>query len=165
MLGRLFPKKIDNDYRGSWIALWLLAPVVLLKLAIGFNVGGFNPYVSNRRVLISADGIPLDSFGAEAAQTVVYFGASWGLSMTLLCVLAIIAFIRYRAMIPLVYLLFAAEQIGRKAMSTHYFPSDGSGAMSIGAMINWGFTGALAVGFVLSLVPRRKRAGNTIASS
>jgi hypothetical protein len=153
---RLFPRAFDNDYRGQWAAIWLFLPVLAMKFLIGFNIGGLNPLVSNRQVLETADGIPLDSFGAQAAQTIVFFGASWGLNMVILCALAVIAFLRYRSMLPLVILLFAAEQIGRKAMSAHYFPAGEGAGTSIGAMINWGFTAALAFAVVLSLIPRRR---------
>lgn len=161
MLGRLFPRRIDNDYRGQTLAIWLLVPVVLFKLVIGFNVAGFNPFVSTEQVLIGADGIPLDTFGAEAAENVVFMAASWGLVMVILCVLAVLALIPYRAMIPLVYLLFAAEQIGRKAISAAKFPAEAEAAsgLSLAAMINWGFTAALVVGFVLSLSTRKRLAG------
>lgn len=160
MLGRLFPKKIDNDYRGARLAIWLLAPIVLLKLTIGFNIAGFNPFVSTEQVLIGADGIPLDSFGAEAAKNVVFMARSWGLVMVIFCFVAVLALIRYRAMIPLVYLMFAAEQIGRKAISATQFAADAdaAGGLSIGAMINWGFTAALVLGFILSLTVRRSNA-------
>ena len=50
MLGRIFPKQIDNAYRGYKLAIWLLAAIVLLRLAMS---GGtlfqtlFAPLVDN----------------------------------------------------------------------------------------------------------------------
>jgi hypothetical protein len=38
VLGRIFPKQLDNNYRGHALAIWLLVPVVLMKLIIGVNV-------------------------------------------------------------------------------------------------------------------------------
>ena len=34
MLERLFPKQFDNIYRGYWLGFWLLAPVLLARLAM-----------------------------------------------------------------------------------------------------------------------------------
>lgn len=154
MLSRLFPKQIDNDYRGYRLAIWILVPIVLLKLAMGFNVAGLNPWVSNRMVAERADGIPLDSFGVEAASTVMFMFASWGLGLLLLNLLALIALIRYRAMIPLIYLLLSLEQFGRKGvavMSPIVRETARTEGFAPGALINWGLMIALAVGLVLSL--------------
>lgn len=158
MLSRLFPKQIDNDYRGLWLAIWLLVPVVLIKLAMGFNVAGLNPWVSNRMVAERADGIPLDGFGVEAASTVMFMFASWGLMLLLVNLLALLALIRYRAMVPLIFLLLTLEQVGRKVIGTlspivreAAVKADG---LSPAVLINWGFLIVLAIGLVLSLLPR-----------
>lgn len=156
MLARLLPKQIDNAYRGHWLAIVLFLPVLVMKTMIGFNIAGLNPYVETRRVLISADGVPLDSFGAEAAAQVIFSSASWGLVLFLMCVLAIVALIRYRALIPLIILLFAGEQIGRKAIAMAAFgPPDAAAEPSFGFYINWAFTIALVLAFLLSLMEKR----------
>ena len=158
MLGRLFPKQIDNTYRGSWVAIWLLIPVLLLKLTIGVNVMGINPWVSNRDVIIKADGVPLDTFSREVQEIVIFLFASWGLGLVLLCVFCVAALIRYRAMIPFVILVLTVEQIGRKAIGALTLsPSGSSDHPSIGAMINWGFSAALVIALALSLTTRRDR--------
>jgi hypothetical protein len=157
MITRLFPKTIDNDYRGSFIALVLFLPVLAMKTLIGFNVSGLNPYVDTRRILISADGVPLDSFGAAAAEQVIFSSASWGLALLLLCALTIVALIRYRSMIPMLILLFAAEQIGRKAIGIKAFgPPETAAEPTFGFYINWAFTIALVLAFLLSLSERRR---------
>ena len=117
MLGRIFPKQIDNDYRGYKLAIWLLVPIVLLKFFMGLNVAGLNPWISNRFVAKTADGIPLETFGAEAASTVMFLFASWGLILLVLSLLGIVVLIRYRAMVPLMYLLLSIEQFGRMGIS------------------------------------------------
>ena len=45
MLGRLFPRSLDNSYEGSWIAVWLFAPVLIAKTLMGFNFSGLNPII------------------------------------------------------------------------------------------------------------------------
>lgn len=159
MFDRLFPKVIDNDYRGPWIAIWLLVPVVLLKLFMGINVAGLNPLVANEYVIINADGVPLDTFDDRTRELVMFLFASWGLALLLFCLFAIVALVRYRAMIPLAYLLLAAEQIGRKLIhiqETTPAPPSPDGP-SFGFMINLAFSIVLIAGFALSLTTRRSR--------
>ena len=107
MLARIFPNQFDNTYRGHWLGLWLLAPVLLARLAIGLN-----STLNTRTVAESADGIPLDTFGAAAANTVVSLFALSGFSFILLSLLGILVILRYRAMIPLMYLLLLIQQLG-----------------------------------------------------
>jgi hypothetical protein len=58
MLTRLFPRQIDNDYRGRVIAIWLLVPLALVKLLQGASVAGLNPLTTSRRILETADRVP-----------------------------------------------------------------------------------------------------------
>ena len=81
LLSRLFPRAIDNCYRGHVAAIWLLVPPAPMKLVIGVNVAGLNPWMSNRTVLEHAEGVPLGSFGANAASQAVFSSATWGLAM------------------------------------------------------------------------------------
>lgn len=158
MLDRLFPKVIDNDYRGPLIAIWLLVPVVLLKLIMGFNVAGLNPLVANEYIIVNADGVPLDTFDAKTQELVMFLFASWGLALFLFCLFAIVALVRYRAMIPLAYLLLAAEQVGRKLIHMQETtPAPTPDGPSFGFMINLAFSIVLVVGFALSLTTRRSR--------
>lgn len=52
MFSRIFPKQIDNAFQGHWLAVWLLVPVVLVKLAMDVN-----SIINTRLVATSADGI------------------------------------------------------------------------------------------------------------
>lgn len=38
MFERIFPRQFDNTYRGYWLAVWILVPLVLAKLAMGISV-------------------------------------------------------------------------------------------------------------------------------
>ncbi|NOT41389.1 MAG: hypothetical protein HOP13_12935 [Alphaproteobacteria bacterium] len=116
MFGRIFPKRLDNEYRGYKLGIWLLLLLLLFKTSISVNALGWNPMMSNHEVLQRADRIPLDTFGADAAKAAVLLFAVWGVTHLVLNVLGFIAAIRYRAMIPLLYLLLLADHIGRKAI-------------------------------------------------
>jgi hypothetical protein len=157
MLGRIFPKRIDNAYRGSVLAIWILVPVVILKFLMGANVAGLNPWIDNREILRTADAIPIDSYGAEAASAVVFLFSAWGLALLALSVMGVVVLIRYRAMIPLMYFLLAFEQLGRKALSEIHpvVRSVEAGGGHAGFWINWGLSAALVIGFILSLAARR----------
>lgn len=153
MLSRLFPKQIDNTYWGSTFAIVLLVPILLMKFVMGLNVAGLNPWVSNRYIAETVDRIPLETFGAEAASTVMFLFASWGLVLFVLSLLGVVVLIRYRAMVPLLFLLLLIEQSGRMwiALAAPIVKAVKSEGISTGALINWGFVAALAIGFVLSL--------------
>ena len=75
MLKQILPQRIDNTYRGHPLAVWLFIPVVVLKTGIALGT-----IFNGRGAAQSADGIPLDSFGASGAEAVVALFAIWGLS-------------------------------------------------------------------------------------
>lgn len=105
MLTRLFPKQIDNDYRGHVLAIWLLVPLALTKLLQGASVAGLNPLRTSRQILEAVDRVPVGAFPAEAASHLVFLFAAWGVCIFVLGLLGILALLRYRAMMPLMYLL------------------------------------------------------------
>jgi hypothetical protein len=66
-------------------------------------------------VLKSVDDVPLDTFTSGGAETVVSLFGLWGLSQLLFGVLLVLVLIRYRAMIPLMYVLLLVEYLSKKA--------------------------------------------------
>src|SRR4051795_7623831 len=109
MLALLFPKEFDNTYRGHPLGRWLFLFVVLARLAIGIN-----STINTRFVAMSADGIPLDRYGAAAADTVTaLFGIS-GFFLLLLSLVGLFVFFRYRAMIPFMFLILLVDQVARR---------------------------------------------------
>ena len=158
MLTRLFPKHIDNEYRGHVLAIWLLVPLALLKFLQGANVAGLLGTGNSRQVLETVDHVPVGAFPAEAASQLIFLFAAWGLGVFILGLLGLIVLLRYRAMLPLMYLLLVIEQVGRQALATiHLDQPFVSLAASPANLINWGFLAALAIGLLLSLTGRRPR--------
>ena len=152
MLGRLFPKTIDNSYRGHPLGIWLFIPIVLIRLIIGFN-----SLIDARHVASSADGIPLDSFGAAGAAEVLSMFALLGLYVMVLPLLSIVVLIRYRAMIPFMYLAMLLVQLGSRALAmANPDPNTSSGAHPIGFFVNLGLLAAMLIGFLLSLAGNRR---------
>ena len=144
MLNRILPERFDDSYRGHRLALWLFYPITGMTL------------VRSAIHLFRSDGgaqsiatIPLDPFGPGGAATVISLFALWGLSQLLLGLLFALVAFRYRAMLPLMYLLILVEYLGRVAIGsvkpivTSGTPPGGPGSF---VMIALG-----AIGLVLSL--------------
>ncbi len=109
VLERLLPRRLDNTYGGRRLALWILAAVVIVKTGIALGT-----IFNGRTAAQSADGIPLESFGAAGAQAVVALFAAWGVGQLVLSALGILALARYRAMVPLVFALILLEHLARR---------------------------------------------------
>ena len=156
MLTRLFPKQIDNDYRGHVLAIWLLVPLALMKVLQGANVAGLLGTGTSRQILETVDNVPVGAFPAEAASQLVFLFAAWGVGVFILGLLGVVVLLRYRAMLPLMYLLLLIEQVGRQALATiHLDRPFVSLVASPANLINWGFLVALAIGLLVSLSGRR----------
>ena len=158
MLNRLFPKQFDNNYQGNVIGIVLLIPLTLVKLLQGGSVAGLNPWVSSGYIIETADRVHLANYPAGAAAEIVFLFSVWGLSILVLSLFALLALIRYRAMIPLAYLLFLIEQLGRKTLGTVHLGADFFAfKLTTASLINWAFLAAIIIGFLASLAARRPR--------
>lgn len=148
MLKRIFPKIIDNTYGGYAIAIWLLVPIALSKLVMGGN-----SIVNTRYVIEVADRIPVSTFDPGAAATLLFLFRCWGLGLALMSLLTLVAVVRYRAMIPLMYLVLTIEQVVRRGF-TLFDPlpilrsTDGP---SSGYVVNLVMTVLLLIGSALSM--------------
>ncbi|MGI8618355.1 MAG: hypothetical protein ACR2L6_04600 [Gemmatimonadaceae bacterium] len=147
MLARILPERIDNDYRGHKLALWFLGLVLLVRIAIALG-SIFNGYGAAS----GPDGIPLASFPPAASQTIVSLFALIGISRLMLAAFAVLALIRYRALVPLMFLLLLLEQAGRQ-VALYYLPVPRVGEPPV-SVINIVPLGLMIVGFVLSLMNR-----------
>ena len=148
MLKRLLPSPADFTYRGSRLALWLLGLILVLKLGVALG-GIFN----GRYAASVADGIPLDAYTPQAAQTVLALFGTLGVTQILLCALGALVLFRYRALVPVFVLLLLIEYLARKAV-TLGMPIVRSGD-SAGGAVNWAVLGVTLVAFILSLQPGR----------
>ena len=62
----------------------------------------------------SADGIPLDTFGAAGADAVLSLFAIWGLSQLVFSVIGVLTLVRYRALVPFMFALLLLEHLARR---------------------------------------------------
>ena len=152
----LFPKLIDNRYRGQWAAFVLFVPVMVIKLLIGINISGLNPMIKPYDILQDVDGIPMDSFTAAAAYEIEFATAAWGGALVILALFGGLAMVRYRALIPVAILMLLLEQSWRQVTSiTEKMMAGAPLLSSAGAQINLTFSAALLAALVLSIIPRK----------
>ncbi|HEX8527108.1 hypothetical protein [Allosphingosinicella sp.] len=150
MLHRLFPSHVDNEFGGYRAALWLLGLYVAIKIVMSVN-SIFNA----ESVAVGGDGIPLDSFGPEAARAVLMLFALMSLGQLMLALIALVTLIRWRALVPAVYLLLIAEHLGRRFI-VHSYAVARTEATPVGAYVNYALLALLALGLVLSLLQARR---------
>jgi hypothetical protein len=156
MIDTILPPRLDNTYRGRATALWLFAVILVVKTGIALGTI-FNGHTAAQ----SADGIPLDSFGTAGAQAVVALFAIWGLAQLVISGMGILALVRYRAMIPLMFATLLLEHLARKGLLL-VKPIASTGTAP-GVYINLALVVLMAAGLVLSLVsPGRRAAANAV---
>lgn len=153
ILDRLFPARIDNRFPGHRLAIWLFALFVALRLIMGTN-----SILNTRAVATGADGMALDSLPTAAAESLLLMFALLSLSQLMLALLSLIALIRYKALIPLMYLVLLVEHLGRRALVLMQ-ATDRAETLPVGAYINMGLLALLVAGLALSLLgtPRATR--------
>lgn len=100
----IFPKQITNTYTGHPIALYafyLITSITLIRSLIHILApdGGAQSIAT----------IPLDTYSVESANTVIFIFGLWGISQLLLGILFLIIVVRYKALIPLMYILIFTE--------------------------------------------------------
>lgn len=157
MLTRIFPARVDNQYRGHPAGLWLFVPIAVQKLAMSFthlfkHDGGAQ----------SLSAIPLDSYSASASQNIVGLFARMGVEQLMLALLMMLVLVRYRAMIPLMYLLIVVQFLVSRGV-VEMKPLVRAGESGVGTPLLV-FAGLAVVGLVLSVVGRRYGSGHAAES-
>lgn len=149
ILGRLFPAQFDNVYRGNRIALWLFYPLTAVTLwrsqhHITAPDGGAQSIAT----------IPLDTYTEGGAQSVITIFALWGLAQLAMGLVMLLAAVRYKSMVPLLWLFIFLEYGGRKLVGI-YKPLETVGTAP-GATAATVFPIIAAVMLVLALWPEKK---------
>jgi hypothetical protein len=152
MLNRVFPRQFDNVYRGHWLGLGVFVLVVAMKA-----LQCVQSIVNTHDIAVRADGIPLASFSASGADTVMSMFALLGLYLLVIPAQSVVVLLRYRSMIPFMYFWLLLLQIAARALHMLHpaFAADEHGPHAIGFYINLGIMAVTAIGFVLSIVGSR----------
>ena len=150
MLDRLFPRQVDNSFEGYRAALWLLGLYTALKIVMSVN-----SIVNTESVAVGGDGLPLDSFGPEAARSVLMLFALMSLGQLMLSLAALATLVRWRTLVPFIYLLLLAEHLARHIIVQAYAVVR-TESTPVGWYVNYALLGLLACGLVLSLIRARR---------
>jgi hypothetical protein len=153
MLGELLPRRMDNEYRGHKLALWLFGLVIAMKSAQSLAII-FNGYPTAR----DADGIPLDSFTPAVAQTVVAVFAQGSLWRLFFCLLCVLVLLRYRGAVPLMFGLLALNYLAAQLVLI-FVPLPRVGA-PVGPLVNLMLFVVMLVGLGFSLLRRAGSVAN-----
>jgi hypothetical protein len=148
MFADMLPRSIDNTYRGSRVALWILGFLVLIKSVIGVN-----SIVNGADVMTRADGIALNTFPAAAAQNLIALWALLGLAHIVMAVVGLLVLLRYRGMTPLMFALLLLQHGGGRVVG-YFFPIIRTGAPPA-FIVNFVLLTSIVVGLALSLWRRR----------
>jgi hypothetical protein len=141
---RILPQPIDNTYKGQKPALWLFGFVLLIKIVQSIVI-----LINGGSVVKGADGIPLDTFSPDAAYTIVALFALTSLYRLIICLLGVIALIRYRSMITFMFAILAIEYLARQLIFNLY--PLGSTGTPPGPIVNLVLFLISVIGFGLSL--------------
>jgi hypothetical protein len=151
MFEGLLPQRLDNEYRGRTLALWIFGLVVLMK-----SVQSLSIIFAGNFTAMGADGIPLDTFPPAAAQTVLAVFAQQSLWRLSFCFLCLIALLRYRSAVPLMFALLVANYLaGQVIFRFVLLPRVGTPP---GPVINLILFFLMVVGLVLSVRPSSRKA-------
>lgn len=154
MFNLLLPPRVDNTFRGHKLALVVFGLLVFLKVIMSLRS------MTNGDSIAIGDGVPLDTFPAIAAREYVSLFALFGLSQFMLCLLCILALIRYRALVPLMFALLLLEFLGRRLIF-QFMPIERTGT-SIPTIINLILLALMLAGLALSLWSERQSVVETV---
>lgn len=144
MFDKLFPKTIDNQYRGMSTAKWVF--VVMTLLTVGRSLAHmFLPDGGAQSIAT----IPLGEFTSNGAMVIIGMFAQWGLTQLMFGLLYGIVLWRYQSLIPLMWLFIEFEWLGRLLLG-FYKPFETVG-QAPGATGNMIFPVLALVMLVLSL--------------
>ena len=145
---QILPDVINNHYRGlkiSQYAFYLIMAVTLVRSLIHV----FAPDGGAQSIAT----IPLDTYSAEAASAVILMFSLWGLSQLLMGIVYLVVSLRYKSLIPAMYVLVIFEYAMRIVIG-QMKPILTTGTAP-GSIENWIMVPVCAVLLTLSLIPAK----------
>lgn len=140
----LIPKFIDNDFKGKNISLYifyLISPITIIRSLIHiFAPDGGAKSIAN---------IPLYLYSKNASDTIIHIFSEWGLSQLIMGILYLIVLLKYKSLIPLMY-LFLVIEYSTRLLLTIYKPIVIEGHAP-GGVANYFLVPLLIILFILSL--------------
>lgn len=149
MINKLFPKNVNKNYDGLYIAKWMFLVITILTISRSL-AHLFLPDGGAQSIAT----IPLTSYSANASKVIIGMFAQWGLSQLMVGFLFVIVICRYKSLIPLMWLFVLFEYGGRLLLGI-YKPYETSGTAP-GAIGNIIFPFLALIMLILSLKERNE---------
>lgn len=147
----VFPKTINNNYKGLKIALYVFYILTLVTLW------------RSQHHLFAADGgaqsiasIPLDTFTSNGEMAVIGIFSLWGLSQLIIGFIYLVTALRYKSLIPFMYLLMFFEYCVRLFYIGPFKPIP-TIETAPGAIANIIFVVILPILFIFSVIQIKKK--------
>ena len=151
IINKVFPKTIDNNYKGFKIALYVFYILTVVTLW------------RSQHHLFAADGgaqsiasIPLDTFTNNGEMAVIGIFSLWGLSQLIIGFIYLATALRYKSLIPFMYLLMFFEYLMRGFYIGNFKPIP-TVDTALGAILNIILVIAVPILFILSVVQTNKK--------
>ena len=144
---RFLPQRIDNTYRGRRLALVLFGLVVAVRITQSILI-----IVNGHSIARSADGIPLETYAAAAAQTIVAIFALSSLNRLIVSLLCVLVLVRYRSAIPFMFVVLMLNYLAGQLI-LQFVPLVRTGTPP-GPIVNLAMFALMIVGLALSLWKR-----------
>jgi hypothetical protein len=149
IINRLFPQPIDNTYRGYRIALVMFGLVVAVRALQSILI-----IVNGHSIAQSADGIPLETYPAAAAQTIVAIFAISSLNRLIISLICAVVLVRYRSAVPFMFVVLVLSYLASQVI-LRFVPIVTAGTPP-GPIMNIVMFSLAIVGLALSLFERRQ---------
>lgn len=105
MLDRILPKEINNEFPGYKFSLYGFLIIIIITV------------VRSLAHIVLPDGgagsIATIDLTVDGSDIIIGMFAQWGLSQLLMAVVYIIVLLRYKNLIPFMYMIFISEYVGR----------------------------------------------------
>ena len=155
---KLLPDAVDNQFRGiklsQYAFLLITAATIVRSLIHVFAADGGAQSIAT---------IPLGTYPAEAAATVILMFSFWGLSQLLMGFVYLGVFLKYKSLIPMMYVLLIVEYAMRIVIGQMKpIVTAGTAPGSVG---NWIMVPLCAVLLALSLIQSKRDLSETPAYS
>ena len=102
---RVFPKQLDNSFRGNRIAVVIFALITVFTL-VRSCIHIFAPDGG-------ASSVAGINTSIEGGSNIISMFALWGLAQLLMGLVYVVVFFRYKSLIPFMYILIIIEYSGR----------------------------------------------------
>ena len=144
----LLPKIVDNQYRGiklsQYAFLLITAATIVRSLIHVFAPDGGAQSIAT---------IPLTAYPADAAATVILMFSLWGLSQLLMGLIYLGVYVKYKSLIPMMYVLLIFEYVMRIVIGQ--MKPIVTTVTAPGSIGNWIMVPVCVVLLILSLIPRK----------